>query len=434
MSLIKTSIYSAISTFSKMAMGLIAIKIIAHFGGPSGVGVFGQFVALLNIFTVVAGGGIGLGVIKYVSEYSNEAKKLKLFLENCLLYTLFFSLITLILGLIFRKHLAVYIFGNADEVHLIVILSIVQFCSAVNLLLIAVLNGYKLIAIIMKASILSSLVTLVLTFVLAFYYGIDGALWALLFGQVTSMLITILAVCRLPWFKYFFSKYSFKKLYVINLSKYSLMNIVSTLTVPVSQIIVRYDISKIFSWQSVGYWQAVIRVADAYLVVITLSLTAYYLPKLSELTKRNLLIKEILYGYKIIVPVVLGSTLMIFFVRDLIILVLYNPSFMPARSLFLFQFIGDFFRICGWLFTYLLLAKSFTKTYIVTEIILSVVFILISHFFIRSYGLVGVTYAFSLTYFFYWLMMASISLFILKHWSKFCVSESTVSLDCNSCL
>ena len=61
------------------------------------------------------------------------------------------------------------------------------------------------------------------------------------------------------------------------------MAITSALTVPVSHMIVRNYIGENLSWDDAGYWQGIWYISTMYLMVITTSLSVYYLPKLSEI-------------------------------------------------------------------------------------------------------------------------------------------------------
>ncbi len=101
----------------------------------------------------------------------------------------------------------------------------------------------------------------------------------------------------------------------------------------------------------------------------------------------------------------------IYILRDFILIVLYDKTFQSAENLFLYQLIGDFFKIAGWTYTYLFLAKSKAKEYIAGECMIGLILILLSHLLLRYFGLVGVTYAYALTYFMYWLFMLSLSFF-----------------------
>ena len=52
-----------------------------------------------------------------------------------------------------------------------------------------------------------------------------------------------------------------------------------------------------------------------------------------------------------------------------------------------------------------MLAKAMTKVFIYTEIGFSVLFVVLSIYFINTFGLIGITYAFSLNYFLYLVVM-----------------------------
>lgn len=77
------------------------------------------------------------------------------------------------------------------------------------------------------------------------------------------------------------------------------MALTSALCVPLSQILIRSHTSNKFGVQYAGYWQAMIRLSGAYLMLVTTTLSTYYLPRLSELKSIK---KEIYIEYKFIFP------------------------------------------------------------------------------------------------------------------------------------
>jgi PST family polysaccharide transporter len=91
-------------------------------------------------------------------------------------------------------------------------------------------------------------------------------------------------------------------------------------------------------------------------MIITTSLGVYYLPRLSEIQDNNELKKEIFHGYKIIIPIVLMMSLMIFLLKEYIVLIAFSDKFMPMMELFKWQLIGDVIKIASWLLAYLMLA------------------------------------------------------------------------------
>ena len=62
-------------------------------------------------------------------------------------------------------------------------------------------------------------------------------------------------------------------------------------------------------------------------------------------------------------------------------------------------------KIASWLLGYLLVAKAMAKVFIYTEILFSVLFLVFSVIFVDIFGLVGITYAYSLNYFLHLIMM-----------------------------
>ncbi len=142
-------------------------------------------------------------------------------------------------------------------------------------------------------------------------------------------------------------------------------------------------------------------ISSMYLMIVTTTLSIYYLPKLSELTKKSDIRQELISGYKIIMPIVIIMALIIYFLQDFIIWLLFTEEFTPMKELFMWQLIGDVIKLASWLLAYLMLAKAMTKTFISTEIIFSVSFVVLSIWFVNNYGLVGMSYAFALNYFVY---------------------------------
>lgn len=76
------------------------------------------------------------------------------------------------------------------------------------------------------------------------------------------------------------------------------------------------------------------------------------------------------------------------------------------EKLFFWQLIGDVLKIASWLFAFVMLAKSMTKLYIITEVIFAVSFYGLSVLMIEQNGLQGVTIAHALNYLIYFVVMA----------------------------
>ena len=401
MTLIKTSILSAISTIIRVINGFIIVKVMAIYVGPSGLALIGQFQNFISILMSFATGAVNGGIVKYTAEYrDDELEKQKLW-STAIRISLGATFFTSLMLVILHNYLSNIFFKTDEYGSIFIIFAIVLFLSVLNSLSLAILNGQKEIKKLILINIISSFIGLLLTTILAYFYGLYGAILSYTIGQALVFFITIFFIIRSKWFKIKFFIDKLDKEYLKKLSKYTAMALISTLTVPLTQMIVRNYIGESLSWEEAGYWEAIWKISTTYLMLITTTLTIYYLPRLSEIKEKYELRQEIWSGYKIIMPVTITMAFSIYLLKDIIILILFTKDFMPMSDLFLYQLIGDVFKIGSWLLSFLMIAKAMTKLFILTEIAFSLSFITLSFLFINLYGLIGVTLAFAVNYFLY---------------------------------
>lgn len=408
MKLIKTSFFSAIITIIRIGSGFIAGKVVALFTGPAGVALIGQFTNFISIVLAFANGAINSGVIKYAAEYNDDELKLKKLFSTSLRISVYCSVFFGVVLLLVANYASQLLFDSYLYVNPIRVLGITIILYSLNSLLIAILNGLKEIAIYTLVNTVGSVVGLLFTVILVFYFQIIGALYALVLTQSIVFFVSLGLVVKSKWFSWSYFNQSFDKGLALKLSHYSLMAITSVLCIPVAQIVLRNLLISQLGINSAGYWQGMMRISDGYLLLITTSLSTYYLPKLASLKDEVDLRKEIFHGYKIILPFVFISCLIIYLLRFYITSILFSNDFKAMNELFLFQLIGDFFKIAAWLLAFLMMAKSMTKTYIITEVVFTFTYIFFSYISISIFNLKGISIAFAINYFIYFVVMVII--------------------------
>ncbi len=400
MTLIKTSVLTAISTIIKVVVGFIINKIISIYIGPTGLAMIGQLQNFLNTLLTFSNGAITQGVVKYTAEYQDIELKSKIFSTSVMISLICSSIISILLFL-FNDYFAVLILKDIKYSSVFIVLAFTIFLFALNIILISILNGQKEIKKFILVSISSSIFSLIFTSFLIIKLNLIGALYALVANQSVIFFVTLIFVIKSRWFKFEYFSKGIDRDSLIKLGKFSLMAITSALMVPVSELIIRDYIGENLGWDSAGYWQGIMYISKMYLLVITTSLGIYYLPKLSEISNKEKLKKEILYGYKIIMPIVIVMALGIFLLKDLVIEIAFSEKFIEMRELFKWQLIGDIIKIASWLLAYLMLAKAMIKIFIISEVIFTISWVTFAILGVKYFGLIGVTYAFSLNYFIY---------------------------------
>lgn len=406
MTLIKTSLLNAIAVIIKMLTLLGINKILAIYVGPAGYAALGQFQNAVQMITTFANGAINTGVTKYTAEYYDDEEKQRTVWRTAGTIALVGSVLTAVLIGFFNQQLAAWFLKDPDYGGVFIWFAATLVFFTFNTLLLAILNGKKEIARYVVANIAGSIFALIVTTVMSIQFGLYGALVALAVYQSLSFFVTLLLCYKSSWFKFSYFFGGIDKSTAINLAKYTAMALTSAACVPLSHILVRNHLGETLGWEAAGYWEAMWRLSAAYLMLVTTTLSVYYLPRLSEIQEPSEIKKEILQGYKIILPVAACSGLIIYLLRDFIIGVLFTHEFAPMRDLFAWQMVGDTLKIGSWILAYLMLGKAMVKLFISTEIIFSISFVFFTYVFTDISGLQGVVIAHTVNYFFYFVIMA----------------------------
>jgi PST family polysaccharide transporter len=167
--------------------------------------------------------------------------------------------------------------------------------------------------------------------------------------------------------------------------------------VPLGQLFIRNFITKHQSLSDAGLWEGVNRISTMYLMVLTTSFSVYYLPRLSGLKTDEEVRKEVFYVYKFMVPFLLVTLSLIFLCRTIIIHILFNERFLGMQDLFLYQLIGDFFKMGFWVLSFIFLARTMTKYYIAMEFVGTGLNVLVCWYFTSRFGALGATMGFALS-------------------------------------
>ena len=403
--IVKVFSLTSVSTLVRMLTGLISVKVVSVLIGASGIALMGQLNSFTTIVMNLATGGINSGVTKYLAEDKEDPQKIRQYLSTAFKITLFCSFLVGLFMIVFNGFLSAVIMKSAEYRYVFVIFGVTVFLYTINNLSFSIINGFKKFRLYVKISITNSIIGLIFTLSLVYFWGLKGALIGAVTFQSIMLPISLWMARKEFWMNIQFFKSKFSRAITKKYSHYTLMAFVTMATVPVSQLILRGFVITHISAVEAGWWEAMNRISHMYLMVITSSFGVYYLPRLSELKENFELRHEIFKAYKVILPILCAGFAVIYFMRLLVIKILFTPEFYPMQQLFIWQLAGDLFKIASWLVAFLMLAKSMTKTFIITEILSSVLFVGLSFLFISFNGVVGITQAYMMNYIIYTLIM-----------------------------
>lgn len=411
--------FTAMLTVVRMLLSFIIAKVIAIYTGPAGMAMLGQIQSVVTSLNGLVNASTGNGIIKYTAENSSKG------IEKCVpwwrasvIWAISISCIAIVIALFFATRLSEWLFDNAEFSWLIILCACSLPVVTLGTLITSIINGQQKYRLYIQVGMLSTLVTAAIMVYMVTSYGIKGALIAAALQNAVVGIVLLVITRRQPWFSLgsFLGKTDRK--YIFGLAQYILMGVTTALTVPISFIFVRNTIITNSGWIDAGQWQAVWRISETYLSVLTVALSTYYLPKLSTLVSRSEMQSEIINTLKVVIPFVIFSAGGIYFFRDIIITTLFTSEFKNARDLFFIQLCGDVVKIISWVLAYPMISNAKTKLYIFSEIFFSFTFVLLTQYFVKELGVQGANVAYLINYSLYFSMMLALFFFSKKFLSK----------------
>lgn len=403
MTLIKTSLLNAIAVAIKMLTMLGINKILAIYVGPAGYAAIGNFQNAVQMITTLGSGAINTGVTKYTAEYhADEAEQRKVW-QTAGTIALVGSIVTGLLVAVFNRELADWFLSDDQYGSVFIWFGLTLVFFVFNTLLLAILNGKKEIKRYVFINIVGSIFSLIVSALMIVQFGLYGALLTLAINQSLVFFVTLALCYRTTWFKLKYLIGRVDKKTSVNLAKFTAMAVTSAVTVPVSHIMVRNLLGENLGWDAAGYWEAMWRLSAVYLMFITATLSVYYLPRLSELNNAIDVKNEVIRIYKLVLPLVALIGLIIFLLKDYIIILMFSEDFMPMRNIFAWQLLGDFLKIGSWVLAFVILSKADSIKYILLEVVFNLLFYLLVYFMINYFQMKSPVIAHTINYAFYWL-------------------------------
>ena len=392
--LFKVLSVNSLSVGTTFVLGFISNKVVAVFLGPSGMAILGNFRNLGAMLKSVATLGISTSLVKLVAE--NKENKTAL----SELYATFLSVFIII-----SSFLAIGVFFFAEAIGQLLFHSnqwttpirVVGLSLPLVLLTtfwLAIYNGLEQFKTIVLVQLVSSVLVFIVTISLIYFHSIDGAIWAIALSELLMVLVTFVFVVKDKRFFQFKLRFLIKKDYLIAIQKFSAMALLTAIIAPLTLLLIRNAITTNYSLVEAGYWEATTKLSSFYMLFFTSGLSLYYMPKLASLQTESEFKQELMGYFSTFVPLFLIMLLVLFFVKEWVLELIFTTEFLKIKSVLIWQFIGDFFKIITLAFGYQILVKARLKVYFFLEIAFNVSYLLLSFFWIKTQGYEGAIQAY----------------------------------------
>lgn len=397
--LLKVTAMTGLLTLLRMVMGFVIAKVVAIYTGPTGMAMLGQVQSMVSSLNGIINSPAGSGVVRFTAENKGQGFDACVpWWRAALQWVLIISAIAIPSGLLLAESIATWLFNDKALAWIVIATVCVLPLAAIGTLFNSVINGQQLYRRYVGLGMLSALISSGVMLVMITVYNIQGALFAAAVQSALIGMVMLIANLRQPWFKLHYWWGEVEPKARKQIGGYMLMAITSAITVPISLIIVRNILITQVGWDSTGHWQAVYKISEVYLGVITMALGTYYLPRLASLTGVDAIVGEIHKTARVIIPIVATMALGVYLLRDVAISLLFTEAFRSSRDLFAIQLTGDVIKIASWLYAYPMFSRGATKWFMFTEILFSLSLVALTYLFVSNIGLKGATVAYLVNY------------------------------------
>jgi O-antigen/teichoic acid export membrane protein len=337
-------LFLGVSTTVRLVAGFVLLKYLALQFGPGTFGLLTQVMGIAAIFYMFAGGGITNGLIRNISA-AHSAEEHERWMSAGMAINALTSVALAVIAITLGLFDGGAILGDPSYRWLYLVIAITQVIVGAGNLVLAYFSGIGNIRTFATAHIAGNALSLLFLIVLVQAVGFGGALLGVVLAPAIASAIALWQFLLREGHRGIFFRISWEPPLLKNLFSYAAVMVCGATAVPLAQLMIRLEMSQSLGWSFVGYWQAVAKVSDAYMLFAGVVFINYLLPKLSRLHQDASALRVLWrFGASMFGIFILASTTM-YVARNYVILIIYSRSFLPASDLVLPQLVGDAARI-----------------------------------------------------------------------------------------
>ncbi|SDS03157.1 polysaccharide transporter, PST family [Formosa sp. Hel1_31_208] len=387
--LFKVAHLNSATIVTKIIAGILTSKAIAIFIGVEGMALIGNLRNFLSAIQSVSVLGFYNGVVKTIAKYKDDTVNLSKTISTTYYLGFFSTIFVAFLCYYNAAFINDLLFPNYRFTYVIEIMALALPFYALNMFSFAIMNGFSNYKMLLIINIIGQILGLLVTLLLIYKNHIDGALVAAVLAPSLIFLITLVGIINrrnlMTYIKVDHISFDILK----SFGPYAAMALVSAIALPLISICIRNYIITEIGIKEAGYWEAMNRISDYYLMFITSIITLYIVPRFSEIDTKQEFRKEVFGFYKSVMPIFGIGLVLLYFLKSFVVPLIFNKDFQPVENLFLWQLLGDFIKVLSIVIAYQFLAKKMFTHFIIIEVFLVIMLYFSSVYLIDIFGVEG---------------------------------------------
>lgn len=405
-----TSIFGG-TQFVQILVGLVRSKFVALLIGTTGMGLNSIYISSLTVFISIFGMGVNMSVVKDLSKAYDKQDWNRYSRITIAFRRLLFVLGTLgtLVVMAFSPLLSKWSFGDSEHIAAYCFLSLIVFFTLFSQGFTAVLISSRNIKATATCSLVSSIVSLLIA-IPFFYFGrLDGVVPGIVFSTIGNCLVT----CLFAWkVKLEDVTLSIKDTWEISLTLITLgvALVIGSLLSNLANYLINLSVTQLGGLSDLGLYGAGFAITMQTLTMVFASMGSDYFPRLSAVIDDKVKMNQTMNEQSEIVLLLAVPILAVFMlVAPLVVRVLLSEEFLPVTGFIRILCVGMLMRAVSYALGYASFAKGDKKVYILLEgcyANFSNVVLSVSMYYF--WGLNGLAWSFVVNYMFYYLLIRSV--------------------------
>lgn len=405
-----TSVFGGVQVVN-IVLALIRSKLVAVLLGPLGMGIFSIFISTTGLIASLTGFGLGTSAVKNVAAAADEDDNERLANIVAIFRRLMWitGCIGFLVTLVLSPFLSELAFKNNDYTNAFMLLSISLLVTQINAGQNAILQGLRKIHFLAKASVFGSVLGLITSIPLYYFFGTHGIVPAIVITSVCTLSISWFFVNKIKIPQVTVSKVSFK-LESTGMLKMGFLISLSGLFSVGASYIERIFISNVGGLAEVGLFAAGFSIISTYVGMVFTAMSTDYYPRLASIAHDRLACNKAVNQQAEIALLILAPILTAFLVFiNLAVIVLYSKSFSGVVGMVQWATLGIYLKALGWSVGFIFLAKGASKAFFWNELSFNIYLLAMNMTGYYFFGLTGLGASFLIAYTMYVLQVLIVS-------------------------
>ncbi|SFE59351.1 MATE family efflux transporter [Thermoflexibacter ruber] len=363
----KSSIWTFLSVCVRISFNFIINKLFAVHFGLSGLTLLAHFQNLLGMVTALAGEGLNKGVVKFLSDKEINTTDKQCFFSAGILLHLIIFLVACLLVVVNYENLRRFT-GNFFFISWLTWVMIPLLANLLNLFCIAIVQSQHRFKLFSFLNTLNIVLSAFFIYLVAHKQDITLALLAYNLGQGISLFITLpLAWNTLSVFLPELRKLSIQILEnkIKKLSDFLAIGLSIVVFSRFGFYLMREYNMATFGLAQTGLWEAAMRISEGYTFTFNTTFLVIFYPKVASLIPQPKRLQRYCWQtLQLLIPLIIVGLSLAFLLREQLLILLFDTSFLPASTLLAWVIVGDFFKFINYLLSNILIAKGKTRLFI----------------------------------------------------------------------